>query len=203
MKAAMGVVAGTVVLFLLAGLGLWLWGEEPTGPPTPPPVPRREAGPEEFRQWLRQLPPTQKVGILRVLISSLREDVTEQQRRAAEQLFHKADTDGNGQLSFEEAWQAGLFRQVLGRQVRPGAGAPTGPAQLEERERSQAERRPGPQANREPRGQGAGERRPGPEANVEPEEQPPFPTNELEQDLLESWELLQDLNIIAQDTGEK
>jgi len=124
------------------------------------------------------------VVLMRVLIASLREDVMEQQRRAAEQWFHRADTDGNGQLSFEEAWRAGLFRQAAGRrETRPGTGPTSSPPGVEGREQSRTERRPGA------------------EPNVELAEQPPFPVSELEQDLLESWELLQELNIVGQDTG--
>jgi hypothetical protein len=181
-----GVLAGAAVLLLLAGLSFWLWAEEPAGTPAPPAALRRDAGTEEFRQWLRGQNTAQKVGLLRVLINSLREDVLEQQRWAAEQWFHKADSDGNGQLSFEEAWQGGLFRPTAGRREgRPGAGPTSGPSGLERREQSRGERRAGPQAN------------------VERGEQPPFPISELEQELLESWELLQELNIIGRDAGRK
>ena len=190
MKAVLGVLAGAVVVCLLAGLGLWLWAEEPTGAPAPPPAPRGELAEEEFRQWLKQLTPAQKAGLLRIVVGSLREDVLEQHRRAAEQWFRKADADGNGQLSFEEAWQGGLFRPEAGRrEARPGPGPASGPA--------------GGPAGPEGRERSRGERQPGPEMNVAAGEQPPFPVSELEQELLESWELLQELNIISRDTGEK
>jgi hypothetical protein len=55
----------------------------------------------------------------------------------------------------------------------------------------------------EARERGRAERQPGAEMNMEAGEQPPFPVSELEQELLESWELLQELNIIGRETGEK
>jgi hypothetical protein len=185
MKVA-GVLGVAAVLGLAAGLGLWLWAEEPTGAPAPSPPPRRELAPEEFRQWLKQLTPVQKAGLLRIVVGSLREDVLAEQRRAAEQRFRTADTDGNGQLSFEEAWQAGLFRPPAGRrEARPAPGPASGPPAPEGHERGRTERQPGP------------------ELNVEAGEQPPFPVSELEQELLESWELLQELNVIGRESGER
>lgn len=189
-KVVAAALVGVLVVFLLAGLAFWLWAEEPTKAPAPPPSLRRELVAEEFRQWLKQLTPAQKAGLLRIVVGSLREDVLEQHRRAAEQWFRKADADGNGQLSFEEAWQAGLFRPEAGRrEVRPTPGPASGPM--------------GGPAAPEARERGRAERQPEAEMNMEAGEEPPFPVSELEQELLESWELLQELNIIGRETGEK
>jgi len=188
----------TVVLLLA---GAWvcarLWSEPPAPPGRPadtdlrPPPPGKGPPPDEVRQWLRQMSPVQKRALFKELLVAMREDLAESHRRAAEQRFRQADTDGDDKLTFEEAWKAGVFRPgPRGGEDRGGPGAARGPRARElRRERS----RPGgkPRQMEEPSAPGSHL------------SEAQFPISELEQQLLESWDLLQELDVLSRDAGER
>ena len=186
----------TVVL-LLAGAWLCtrLWSEpaestdRPADTDVRQPPPGKGPLPDEVSQWLRQMGPGQKRAVLRALLAALREDLMEGHRRAAEERFHQADTDDDGMLTFEEAWKTGVFR--VGRGGAEGKGTPDADRGLRERVRERSRLGVGPRESGAPserRSQAA---------------EPHFPVSEIEQELLESWELLQELNVLAQDAGDR
>ena len=193
MRHGLTALLAALVLVLGTWAGAYLWGDAPAEhepltrtPPTPPPL-GAKAGPQVVRQWLREMTPVQKTALLKELLASLREDVIQRHRQAAQRRFGQADSDKDGKLSFEEAWQAGLFRPFPGaREGRAEIGAARGPRP---RLRARARRGPG-----------------GPEVAPTPQPQGPgsqFPANQFEQELLDSWELLEELNVLARDAGEE
>lgn len=173
-----------------------LWGEvereEPSGrapvETTPRPPGAEDAGLAALRQRFREMTPEQKTAVLRELLASIRQDVVQRQREAARKRFERADVDGDGKLSFEEAWQGGLFR--VGRPDERGRIQAGGPRRAREELRRMAGPRGEPLLPGRPRPPAAEGRAPG------------FPTSELERELLKSWELLQELNVLSQDAGE-
>lgn len=156
----------------------------------PAPKPPVKADVEEVREWLRRLTPAERRTLLRELLSVLRRDVAERYRRAAQERFRRADANHDGVLSFEEAWEAGLFRGQPRRGRERPLGPPGVPGLRQRPERRPGQRRPpGPQLR--PRG---------PEAS-KPLGEPP--ATEFEQELLDTWDLLQELNILERGAGEE
>lgn len=187
------VVGASFAVLLVAGMKVLAEDPEQTAPgatakPSPPPPPAK-ASAEEVRQWLRQLNPSQRRLLLRELVSALRQDLTERHREAAQRRFRQADANQDGVLSFEEAWKAGLFRMEPRRPQRPPG--PVGGRGLRERlERRAGERGP---FGRQPR-----RRTPGaPESAAQP------PMNDFEEELMDTWELLQELNVLERGAGEE
>jgi len=190
----------SAVFLLCAGvwLGSSLWSEPGAAPPPPakvppgppPPEPPAAVTPDALRQWIGRLTPGQRRALLRALLSGLQEDLAERRRRAAEARFRQSDTDGDGVLTFEEAWAAGLLQ-------RPGR-APAEPMAPEQRRRG-APPREAPR-DRLPRQSGAHLPRSGRQA---PSMDARLPQNESEAEVLENWDLLQELEVLAKDAGER